>query len=191
MRKTRIHVDAALTSGQTIRLPEEIARHLVAVLRLRPGDPCWLFRGDGVDYRAELLEADKRGVVAMIHEASATPPASPLSITLIQGIARGEKMDLILQKATELGVDVLAPVFSQRSEVRLTGERLDKRMQHWQGVVRGACEQSGRGTMPRLLPACDLAQRMAETQGDDGLRVRLEPKAESGLTDIASNPPRW
>ena len=92
MRKTRIHVDAALTSGQTIRLPEEIARHLVAVLRLRPGDPCWLFRGDGVDYRAELLEADKRGVVAMIHEASATPPASPLSITLIQGNLTGKLM---------------------------------------------------------------------------------------------------
>lgn len=189
VRMSRVFVDVPLATGDQVRLPDEAARHLSTVLRLRRGDTCWLFRGDGREYRAELVESNRQGVVAVLGDWRAAPPASPLSITLIQGIARGEKMDLILQKATELGVAAIAPVFCRRSEVRLQGDRLEKRTQHWLGVVRSACEQSGRGELPRLLEPVDLAQRLAEQVNASGMRFRLDPAAECGLASIAPPDP--
>src|SRR3954451_19876747 len=98
MRLTRCHVDTALSPSARITLPESAAAHLVRVLRLREGDECVLFNGDGNDYRARIASAGKREVVAQILSAGPVDNESPLRITLVQGIARGEKMDLILQK---------------------------------------------------------------------------------------------
>lgn len=189
VRMTRVYVDAPLATGEQVRLPDEAARHLATVLRLRRGDKCWLFCGDGMEYRAELVESNKQGVVALLEDSRATPAASPLPITLIQGIARGEKMDLILQKATELGVAAIAPVFCRRSEVRLQGERLDKRVQHWLGVVRSACEQSGRSELPRLLEPVDLARYLAGQFDAPGRRFRLDPSAGVGLASVTGQAP--
>ena len=148
MRTTRVHVDLPLRAGARVDLPEDAANHLVRVLRLQPGDGCVLFNGDGRDFPATLVAANKRGVEAELGAPRDVDVESPLRIALVQGIARGEKMDWILQKATELGVASVLPVQSDRSEVKLEAERAVKRLAHWRSVVVSACEQSGRARVP-------------------------------------------
>ncbi len=184
MRLTRIFVDTALALGARIVLPENAGAHLVRVLRLREGEACLLFNGDGHDYDARLLTANKRGVEAEIVCVRAIGNESPLRIVLMQGIARGEKMDLILQKATELGVHAIAPVFADRTEVRLDGDRLDKRMAHWRSVVIAACEQSGRARIPDVLPACALAEGAAAL-AKDALKLTLDPQGDDRFETLA------
>ena len=125
MRLTRSHVDLPLSGGARITLPEDSAAHLVRVLRLREGDACVLFNGDGSDYTATLVAVGKRDAQVRIDAAQVLDNESPLPITLLQGIARGEKMDLILQKATELGVAAIMPVNGERTEVKLDAERAE------------------------------------------------------------------
>lgn len=157
MRLTRVHVDAALATGMKVALPEDAAAHLVRVLRLQPGDACVLFNGDGHDYDARIHSIGKRSAEADVGTARAVDNESPLQITLLQGIARGEKMDWILQKATELGVAAVLPVGSERSEVKLDAARADKRLAHWRSVVLSACEQSGRARVPEVAGPQPLA----------------------------------
>ncbi|KAF1698522.1 16S rRNA (uracil(1498)-N(3))-methyltransferase [Pseudoxanthomonas jiangsuensis] len=180
MRLTRCHVDLPLRAGAELVLPERAGNHLARVLRLREGDPCVLFNGDGHDYGARLVAVGKREVRAQVLEATAVDNESPLRIVLLQGIARGEKMDLILQKATELGVAAIVPVSGERTEVRLDAERAEKRLAHWRSVVESACEQSGRARVPALAApaALDPAARGLE---DEGLRLLLDPQGEHRL----------
>ena len=125
MRVTRLYVAVPLLVGARIALPETAAGHLVRVLRAQAGDACVLFNGDGHDYDARIVAAGKRDAEVEILAARAVGNESPLRIVLLQALARGEKMDWILQKATELGVVAIVPVTSERSEVRLDGERAD------------------------------------------------------------------
>ena len=185
MRTTRVHVDAALSVGARVVLPESSAAHLVRVLRLEPGDDCVLFNGDGHDYDARLLSAGKRGAEAEIVSRRATGNESPLRIVLLQGIARGEKMDLILQKATELGVAAIVPVQAERTEVKLDAERLAKRIGHWRSVIVSACEQSGRAQVPALSPPATLADA-ANSVPADALRLTLDPAGERSLATMAA-----
>ncbi len=154
-------------------LPEETANHLVRVMRLREGDTCVLFNGDGHDYSATLTAAGKREVQVRIDAVQAVDNESPLAITLLQGIARGEKMDLILQKATELGVAAIIPVNAERTEVKLDAARAEKRVSHWNNVVTSACGQSGRAHSAGG-PAASLAQAAAALPADT-LRLTLDP----------------
>ena len=179
MRAVRHFVDAPLRVGAAIALPEAAVGHLVRVLRLQAGDAIVLFNGDGCDYPARLTHAGKRAADAEVLERHPLDNESPLSITLAQGIARGEKMDLVLQKATELGVVRIAPVQTERTEVRLDAERAAKRLAHWRGVVLGACEQSGRARVPELLEPQSLASFAAATGA--GHRFLLDPQAERGI----------
>ncbi len=185
MRLTRVYIDQALREGSHVTLPENAGGHLVRVLRLREGEACVLFNGDGHDYDARLLAVTKRSVEAEIVGARAIDSESPLRIVLLQGIARGEKMDLILQKATELGVAAIAPVFADRTEVRLDGERLEKRIAHWRSVVIAACEQSGRARIPELLPARGLAEAAASLDGET-MKLTLDPLGELRFETLAS-----
>lgn len=184
MRLTRVFVDLPLAPGARVALPEDAAAHLVRVLRLREGEACVLFNGDGHDHDATLAAATKRGVDAVVGDARTIDNESPLRLVLLQGIARGEKMDLILQKATELGVAAIAPVFADRTEVRLDGDRLDKRMAHWRSVVVSACEQSGRARIPELLPARNLAEAAAALPAD-ALKLTLDPQGEHRSASLA------
>lgn len=184
MRVTRCPIDLALHSGQTVTLPEETANHLVRVMRLREGDTCVLFNGDGHDYSATLTVAGKREVQVRIDAMQAIDNESPLAITLLQGIARGEKMDLILQKATELGVAHVAPLWSQRSEVKLDGERAAKRLAHWRGVVASACEQCGRARVPEVSAPVALAAAL-DALPAGGLRLILDPEGEFALNAMS------
>lgn len=182
MRMTRCHVEAALHAGQTLSLPEAAANHL-RVMRLREGDACVLFNGDGNDYAARVMTITKREVSAEVLSVQAVDNESPLHLTLLQGIARGEKMDLILQKATELGVSAIQPVDAERTEVKLDGERLAKRMTHWRSVIVSACEQSGRARIPALALAAPL-QQAANAHADDALRLILDPQGELSLASM-------
>ena len=185
MRLTRVFVDLPLAPGARVVLPESAGAHLVRVLRLREGEACVLFNGDGHDYDATLLSAGKRGVEAQVHGVRAIDNESPLRLVLLQGIARGEKMDLILQKATELGVAAIAPVFADRTEVRLDGERLEKRVAHWRSVVASACEQSGRSRIPELLVPRGLSEAAAALD-PDALKLTLDPFGEHRFDTLSS-----
>lgn len=183
MRVTRCFVEVPLQSGDELALPESAANHLVRVLRLRAGDACVLFNGDGNDYDAQLLSTDKRSAIARIGPARAIGNESPLRLTLMQGIARGEKMDLILQKATELGVTALIPVTGERTEVKLDAQRTEKRLVHWRSVIVSACEQSGRACVPTLETPASLADA-ADAVAAIPLKLILDPHGEHTLANL-------
>jgi len=187
MRLTRCPVELPLAVGQTVPLPEEAANHLLRVLRLREGDACVLFNGDGRDYAATLVAAGKRDAQVRIDDAQPLDNESPLAITLLQGIARGEKMDLILQKATELGVAAIVPVNAERTEVKLDAARAEKRMAHWRSVVGSACGQSGRARIPAIAPPLNLAAAVASLP-EQTLRLTLDPQGEHRLATLAEAP---
>jgi 16S rRNA (uracil1498-N3)-methyltransferase len=174
--------------GQPIELPEDSSTHLLRVLRLSPGDEVLLFNGDGYDYRVRLLSGSRRGAEALVLGREQVARESALRITLGQGLARGEKMDLVLQKGTELGVAGFIPVLTERTEVKLDGERTGKRMAHWQGVLAAACEQSGRAVLPQLSEPRTLADYAASQSAP--LRLALDPKGEVELRALGPGPIR-
>jgi len=184
MRVTRVHVDLPLATGARLALPEEAAAYLARVLRLQPGDACVLFNGDGNDYEARLLTVGKRGVEVEVGPATAVDRESPLRVTLLQGVARGEKMDWILQKATELGVAAILPVSSDRSEVRLDQARARKRLAHWQGIVASACGQCGRARVPLVEAPTRLEDAIARLPA--GPRYLLDPGAAESIASLAA-----
>lgn len=185
MRLTRTWLDAPLAVGQHVTLDEAATAHLVRVLRLGLGDAFVLFNGDGHDYEARITAIAKRGTEAEVMSRRAVDNESPLRIVLAQALARGEKMDWVLQKATELGVAELVPLFTERSEVKLDAERSDKRLQHWRGVIASACEQSGRARLPALRAPVALSDWLARAGADRILY--LDPQAESGLHELAAD----
>ena len=183
MRTVRHYVDLPLAVDALLTLPEAAMAHLVRVLRLKAGDECVLFNGDGFDYAARMVSIGKKSAQAQTTMRRAVDNESPLRITLAQGIARGEKMDLILQKAAELGVACIAPIVTERTEVKLDGERSDKKMAHWRGVLASACEQSGRAVLPKILEPQSLANFVAGDNNDR--RFVLDPDAEHSLGTAA------
>jgi 16S rRNA (uracil1498-N3)-methyltransferase len=185
MRMTRVHVDGPLAIGDDVVLPEAAAMHLTRVLRLQPGDGCVLFNGDGRDYAARIVSLGKRELRLRIDTAAIVDNESPLRIILVQGIARGDKMDWILQKATELGVQAFIPAASERSEVRLDRERADRRLVHWRSIVIAACEQSGRARVPTVSAPKSLQDAVATLPAIP--RFLLDPQAQSSIA-TASQP---
>ncbi len=182
MRTIRCHVDAPLAVGTTLALPEETTTHLLRVLRLSVGDAVRLFNGDGHDYAARLLSAGKRGADVEVTARHAVATESPLRLVLAQGVARGEKMDLVLQKATELGVAAIVPLLTERTEVKLDGDRADKRLAHWRGVVASACEQCGRAVLPQVSAPLPLATWAAA--GGHGAGLVLDPRGGVSLGEV-------
>lgn len=175
MRLTRIHVDAPLAVGLRVPLPPPAAAHLQRVLRLGEGDACILFNGDGHDYDARIKTAGKRELLVDVTGSRAVDNESPLPVTLVQGVARGEKMDWILQKATELGVAAFVPTDSERSEVKLDAARAARRVAHWRSVLASACEQCGRARVPRIEAPRSLAAVLAAL-APGGTRLLLDPR---------------
>ncbi len=184
MRRTRCFVELPLAVGALLALPDAVANHLLRVLRLADGAAVTLFNGDGCDYSGTLRIVGRGAASVLLEHCTELQNESPLRLVLAQGIARGERMDLILQKATELGVSEIWPMHCERSEVRLEGERLERRLQHWRGVLASAAEQSGRAVVPRLVAPCALP-RIAADLPPDCLRLTLAPTAELGLSSLA------
>ncbi len=181
---TRLYCDLPLSPGAEIALPESAARHAVAVLRLQVGDTLSLFNGEGGEYRATLVAVSKREARVRLTQFQATERESPVSITLALGISAGERMDYSLQKATELGISAIAPLATERSVVKLAGERAGKRLQHWQHVVIAACEQCGRNRVPAVAPVQKLFDYLAAVDRNQRLLL-LSPDADTPLKRVA------
>ena len=183
MRISRVFIDSALQVGSEVELPRESVDHLVKVLRLGIGARITLFNGRGGEYAATLAQLGRRVATAAVLAHDPVERESPLAVTLMQAVARGEKMDWVLQKATELGVAAIQPIDAERSVVQLDGDRAEKRRQHWQGILASACEQCGRNRLPRLLAAAGVESACkAFAQGSPGaLRLILEPGAAAAF----------
>jgi 16S rRNA (uracil1498-N3)-methyltransferase len=174
-RLSRIYTSEDLAVGNIIELEGQAAHYLARVLRLSAGDPVTLFKGNGLDYLGEVLEMKRRQVLIRLSGSKNPATESQLKITLVQAITRGERMDYTVQKATELGVSIIQPVFSERVEVKLDEKRQAKRVEHWRGVVISACEQSGRAVIPQILEPLPLGDWL---EGNcDGQRLVLDPNA--------------
>jgi 16S rRNA (uracil1498-N3)-methyltransferase len=175
MRLSRFFTDTPLSIGD-FELPEAQAHYISRVLRMGEGDAVQLFDGSGQEFRGSLLEVGKKRVSVQLTESFPGQTESPLHIHLGQGLSRGERMDWAIQKATELGVNEITPIFSDRCEVRLKDERADKRLLHWRQVAISACEQCGRSTVPVIHPPLLLADWLKQAEAD--LKLVLHPVAE-------------
>ena len=174
MSIARFHCPVPLASGERLILPDAVARHAVAALRLRTGDTVILFNGDGVEYLA-TLHCDGKQVAALLGERRAPERESPLEITLAQGISSGERMDYTLQKAVELGVTHIQPVLMRRTVVRLDSDKRQRRQQHWQAVAISACEQCGRNRIPEVAPILDFEAWIVRPRSA-GVDYMLDPE---------------
>jgi len=179
MRTPRIHLPGPLAVGDEVTLPEAAARHLGRVLRLGPGAALRLFDGRGGEYAATLSTVEKRRVSARIEAFEPREVELPFRVVLAQAVSRGDRMDLTLQKAVELGVGAIVPLVTARSAPLPAGERLERRVAHWRGIVASACEQCGRNRLPGVLPPARLGTWLPEAPA--GTRLMLDPDAGSSL----------
>lgn len=182
MRIPRIYFPNPLASGVHIELDESGANHVARVLRLKEGAALTLFNGSGGEFDATLLAVERRRVVVEVGTFAARESESPLQITLAQGISRGERMDYTIQKAVELGVTTIVPLVTERCMVELKGEREEKRLGHWRGIIIGACEQSGRNHIPRLEPITSLASWLERPAS--GTRLLLDHRAGQSVQTL-------
>ena len=184
MPTPRFFCPEPLSPEASIDLPEDAARHACRVLRLRVGDELTLFDGRAGEYAACIAAIDRQRVRVDVGAWRDVECEAPLALTLVQALQSGEKMDLTVQKAVELGVSRIVPVTSRRSVVRLEGERAARRVEHWRGVVLSACEQCGRNRVPEVCALQGLENWLGQAAGQDVLRLMLAPGAEQSLDRI-------
>jgi len=175
-----------LSIGLLVDLPETVAHH-VFVLRLQHGDTVQLFNGQGGSYIASLTEITKKRAAAEIKVFLPEEVELPYSLTLAQALPEGSKMDWIIEKAMELGVNAVQPLASQRCVVKLSAERTEKKMAHWEGVIAAAAEQCGRNRLAHLASVLDISKWLG--QQDIHKRIMLSPRADESLADWARHHP--
>lgn len=187
MRITRFYQNQPLALNHTIVLDDHATHHLRNVLRARVGDPCILFNGEGGEYSADIIEVNKRQVVAKVLAFDGVSRESNLHLHLGQGISRGERMDYAIQKAVECGVNDITPLWAVRCNVKIDAKRLEKRMAHWRGVMLHACEQSGRTAIPVLHTPqkfedwCALIENQTHSS-----KFVLDHRSDTRLSDVHS-----
>ncbi|MGH8702047.1 MAG: 16S rRNA (uracil(1498)-N(3))-methyltransferase [Burkholderiales bacterium] len=183
---TRMYYSGDLQIGRKCTLPPSQAHHALRVLRLKKGDAVILFNGDGAEYAAVVVEASRARCALDVTGRKAIDREAPFAVTLAQAVSSGERMDYTIQKAVELGVAAIQPLEARRSVVRLSAERAQRRVAHWQAVAIAACEQCGRNRVPRVMPLAQLdaflASRAAQRDGER--RVLLSPRSVRGLRDL-------
>jgi 16S rRNA (uracil1498-N3)-methyltransferase len=177
----RLYCPAVLAAGAVVDLPPEAAHHAKRVLRLGEGDEIILFDGQGAEFDASLL----RDGQARIDARREVDREAPLRVTLIQALPAADKMDWVVQKAVELGVGTIQPVAAKRSVLRLSGERQQRRIEHWQQVAVSACEQCGRNRVPIVAPLLDLPHYLGLGSNTAALRLLLSPEAVAPLSGMA------
>ncbi|HWM29930.1 MAG TPA: 16S rRNA (uracil(1498)-N(3))-methyltransferase, partial [Woeseiaceae bacterium] len=180
----RLYVPEALRPGHELRLDDERAHYVARVLRLRVGDGLVLFDGSGGEFAAAIAEVSKRGIVVRIGERREQNVESPLPIALIQGISRGERMDFVVQKATELGVHRITPLVTEFSVVRLDGGRSGKRREHWSRIAASACEQCGRNVVPAIDAPQSFSGWLESGASSAVARILLHPGAKGTLAGL-------
>jgi len=181
---TRLFVSEALSNGATLELHGEHARYIGRVLRARVGDPVFVFNGEDGEWRAEITGITKSVVSILVQEHHETLTESSLKLHLVQGISRGERMDFVVQKATELGVKRISPVLTEYGVVRLDAARIEKRRDHWESVAASACEQSGRTRLPLIDAPMTLNDWFGNKPADVDAELILTPGATTSLAQI-------
>lgn len=182
----RLFTPVDLAPGAEIGLTDRAVRHLT-VLRLRRGDAITLFNGKGGEFAAELTRVASGEALARVLSRHDSERESPLSIVLAQCVSGGDRMDTAMQKSTELGVSKIVPIASERSVVKLSRDRAEKRVAHWRNVVTAACEQCGRNRIPEVGAIIDISDFLDREAGG-GLRLLLAPDSDRSLKRLA--PPR-
>jgi 16S rRNA (uracil1498-N3)-methyltransferase len=182
---TRIHIADALAVDAHLELPEGAARHVGQVLRMRAGELLTLFNGAGGEYDAVIEAVEKRSVRVRIENYREVERESRLELVLAQCVSKGERMDYTVQKAVELGVSAIVPLLSARSVVKLDGERWEKKLEHWRGIVVSACEQSGRTRIPHVHPVQKLDAWLA--LAGTGTRLVLAPGGHHALKELPAS----
>lgn len=184
MRIPRIYHSSSITLQQAFTLDDDAANHVGRVLRMPINSELLLFNGDGFNYIAHITAVDKKQVVVTATDRATNLVESPLKIHLGQAISRGDRMDFAIQKAVELGVTAITPLFTERCGVKLDGERLLKRTLQWQKIVISACEQSGRSIVPTVHPAISLQEWLAQETKE--LKLTLHPRANDTIKTLTA-----
>lgn len=187
----RFFVDSPFETGHVVALPDDVARH-VQVLRLQAGDALTLFNGRGGQHAARLVELGRRSALVEVGAFEPVEAEPPYRITLAQGIAGGDKMDWLIEKAIELGATRIAPLVTARGVVRLSAERASRRHGHWQGIARAACEQCGRNRLPEIETARDMSKWLEALPARDdsgALRYMLSPRGATTFDALPTTAP--
>jgi 16S rRNA (uracil1498-N3)-methyltransferase len=184
VRLNRVFIDAPLAPGARVTLSGSAAGHVTRVLRLRAGEALTLFNGSGGEFSATLASASDKAVVAAVGAQQRIERESPLALTLAQGVSRGERMDLVVQKATELGVAGLIPVLTERSVVRLDAAQAARKLEHWRAIAIAACEQSGRNRPPQVAAPVPLNEWLRSAAAT-ATKLLLSPSVALRVPDIA------
>jgi 16S rRNA (uracil1498-N3)-methyltransferase len=188
MRSNRVFVEGNLEQGAVIELGGSAATHIVRVLRLRPGDALTLFDGRGGEYAGELEGVRKEAAFVAVGAHHTIERESPLATTLAQGVSRGERMDLIVQKATELGVRHIVPVITERTVVRLDAKQANAKRRHWRAVAIAACEQCGRNSVPEVAAPVSLSEFLSTiSTRPNAARIVLSPQGRMRVRDLQAS----
>ena len=187
MRVPRIYLPTDLSSNTEVELDDRARQHIIQVLRLKQGADLVLFNGQGGEYQSQLLKAEKRHALVLVGEHHSPQCESPIRIHLGLGISKGERMDFAIQKAVELGVNKITPLFTERCVVQLDDKRQEKRLQHWQGIIQSACEQCGRTTLPELHPMLNFYNWLKSVE-TNSTKLILNPYTTIKLADIKPMP---
>lgn len=179
----RFHCPFPLSPGAQVELPPQAAHHALKVLRMKAGERLILFDGNGGEWLAEILGGGGPARVALLRHDE-REAESPLQITLAQGLPAGDKMDWVVEKCVELGVAAIQPLAAKRSVIRLSAERMERRVAHWNAIAGAACEQCGRNRVPRVAPVLDLPQYLGEAKVQNALRLILAPGAATPLAAL-------
>ena len=183
VRLSRVFIEAPLASGADVTLRGTAANHVMRVLRLRVGEELTLFNGAGGEFAARVAAFTGSTVTVAVGTGTAVERESPLALTLAQGVSRGERMDLVMQKATELGVTGIVPVLTERSVVRLDAAQAARKLSHWRAITIAACEQSGRNRPPGVVGPVSLADFLRSDLKSD-TRLLLSPQASLRIPEI-------
>jgi 16S rRNA (uracil1498-N3)-methyltransferase len=187
MSKTRLFSPIRLTAGTEMRLGDDQSRYVGKVLRQKPGDALTLFDGHGGEFRTTIAAIDRKGVDVVVEEHRDTDVESSLVIHLLQGVSRGERMDFVVQKATELGVSRITPVITEFSVVKLDKSRAARRQEHWSKIIVSACEQCGRNVLPHIDAPLSLRNWFGENLHASGSKLVLVPGSAGGLATLAAS----
>jgi 16S rRNA (uracil1498-N3)-methyltransferase len=181
-RMTRLFVERELT-GDALELDDREAHYLGHVLRLGRGDDLVAFNGRGSERQATVRSLQRRGALLELRDSQDPLPEPSLELTLVQALTKSDAMDLVVQKATELGVRSVQPIYTEFSVVRLDAERSERRLEHWRKIAQSACEQCGRHAPPRIEPPLVLADGLAALTAP--VRLALDPAADAALRQLA------
>jgi 16S rRNA (uracil1498-N3)-methyltransferase len=186
MPLTRLFIPGELCAGRQLQLDPEQARYVARVLRLRPGDVLRVFNGEYGEYGATVSSVAKTAAAIVIDAEIRTVTESPLRVHLVQAVSRGERMDIIVQKAAELGVKRITPVLTEFGVVKLAGERAEKRRDHWQKIANSACEQCGRTRPPLIDVAVALGTWFGGKTDASNVDLVLRPGAAIAMMSISA-----